>query len=195
MQDCKDLVRALRAEYKQADELSQEIAAFRLQAGVPSINELRYAGHHFILAHDEDGAPCDEEQIRKAINHCKRAGYEASESGLTYTLTYLTKFKIDYAEVQITPTLSDWPTILGEMQKATEDLGKSRSEADSERTKYYQCHMEHFRRLKPRCDQCALARDELNKVVDDRRVAAIWRRIGLVGVVASIIIAVLLKFF
>ena len=189
MSGCKDLICKLCEEYKIADKLAQEVSAWRLQAGVPAINELRYAGHHFIQSVNGSGEPENEDQIQKAINHCTRASYEASEAGMAHALMQLYNFKEDFDNVPIVDVIPEWVSVMAEMTAARDALGNSRSEAAEDRPTDYQAHMDHFRRLKPHVDRIGPAREELNKKMADRRNSSIrWR----VGIIVTIVIALVM---
>lgn len=71
----------LRRLYETADGFAREVGEFRSEVPIPAHNELRYAGHHLLQSLDNDGTVADEDQLRKARNHCERAMYEAAEAG------------------------------------------------------------------------------------------------------------------
>ncbi len=51
---------------------------------IPSINQLRYAGHHIVRSLLSDDAKEPQAERVKAINHVKRAIYDIDESLLIY---------------------------------------------------------------------------------------------------------------
>src|SRR4051812_29661413 len=64
-----------RAAYDKADNFCKEVQSFAAEAGIPAMNELRYAGHHLIVSVDDDGRVVDPDQLARATNHAKRACY------------------------------------------------------------------------------------------------------------------------
>lgn len=61
----------LRSEYDIADKVMKDVQAFVEEAGIPAINELRYAGYHLLNAIsplDADSSTSDE--LMRAVNHC-----------------------------------------------------------------------------------------------------------------------------
>jgi len=44
-----ELFAALREEYDLADAFDKEVQSFVDEAGIPAINELRYAGYHLLM--------------------------------------------------------------------------------------------------------------------------------------------------
>ena len=80
------LVASLRAEYERADRLAADVQTFRAEASIPANNELRYAGKHLLDATTDEGAVDDEASLVSAVNHCRRASYEAVEAGILHAL-------------------------------------------------------------------------------------------------------------
>ena len=79
---------------------------------IPAHNELRYAGDHFLRVMSDAGGIEDLAQLRKAIAHCERSMYEASEAGIIYALERIQSFKQDYKSVVISSAVKDWVGIL-----------------------------------------------------------------------------------
>ena len=78
---------------------------------VPAVNQLRYAGFHHVKAETltED---CDKESnLKKAINHCKRAYFDVKEAMLLERLGSFEGFKKSYSSspnlIEVYPTYAD----------------------------------------------------------------------------------------
>ena len=94
-------IQSLRTFYKAADKYVREVAEYRDAASIPALNQLRYAGHHFLRAIGDDGSVQSEENLRRAHNHCERALYEATDAGITSALKQINRFKHDFRKIAI----------------------------------------------------------------------------------------------
>ncbi len=163
-----DLLAALREEYDLADGFAKEVQSFVDEAGIPAINELRYAGYHLLYALSDGGEPPDS-QLRKAINHCRRASYEAAEAGLLTALDRVKLFQDDYRTIVISEVLPNWTEILTQAEACKAVLVQSRQKGEK-RHEDYSLLMSKFRELVQHCSILASSRDELNKkIVQARR--------------------------
>lgn len=87
---------SLRSEFaKRYFEAESCIKHYELEESeliIPAINQLRYAGHHYAksIALEEDEQK--RSQLKKAINHCKRACYDAKEAILMASLEQIDNF-------------------------------------------------------------------------------------------------------
>ena len=50
---------------------------------------------------NDDGKIVDEEQLRRAKNHCERAMYEAAEAGIISALDSTRAFRQDYKNIVV----------------------------------------------------------------------------------------------
>lgn len=157
----------LREHYDTADAFCKEVQTFLEEAGIPAINELRYAGYHLLYALSDDSEPPDDQMI-KAINHCKRASYEAAEAGIVTCLDQINRFKGDFSAVSITDVVGSWIEILTECDQCKERLTLSREKGD-DRAADYSEHMEAFRKLTKHCSLLEQSRSELNKKIETSR--------------------------
>ncbi|MBC2836205.1 hypothetical protein [Paragemmobacter straminiformis] len=157
---------------------------------MPAINELRYVAHHLINA----VAPVDSnvdtaKELQRAINHCKRATYEASEAGILFAFDRIDLFKQDYRKVMISSVVPDWSDILALCADVTQRIAEAR-EAGEDKTPDHSDFERLFERLVAICNRLDTARDEMNKLVQRESKAA--RRflltivIALLGVVVTI---------
>lgn len=123
--------RRLRDEYDTADKVMKEVQAFVDEAGIPAINELRYAGYHLlntIIPANGEGLP--HEELTRAVNHCKRATYEASEMGLLTAFDKVTAFKATYEQVVVSQVVNDWQEILTKCDIYRDEITAARRTED-----------------------------------------------------------------
>jgi hypothetical protein len=165
--------------FKEAEDALHEAELIHGDLSVPSINQLRYAGHHILLSLvGGDQAP--EEEIRRAERHCQRAIYDAYDSAVVYLLARTEQFMNDYREI---PILEHFPKYDAVRTKAREsrDLIISAKKDFSEREKYYAACRDAAKQLKHCIELMEDARDELNKAISRRNKSAIftWVMIGI----------------
>src|SRR4051794_14231721 len=103
---------AYRAAYKKADAFCREVQSFIQEAGIPAINEMRYAGHHLLLSLDDSGSVASHADLMKAINHANRACYEAGEAGILCALDKISTFKSEYRNITVTDIVGEYTAIL-----------------------------------------------------------------------------------
>lgn len=191
----QDRLARLKKEYDIADQLSRDVQSFVQKAGVPAINELRYAGHHLLSSLTEPETT-PEFELDRAIAHCQRASYDASEAGLFVAFKKVQKFKDDYANFPITGVVSDWVEILEKCDAANAAITSSRARGD-DRGSDYTKHKETFRELVTLCGRLDHARIELNKLIQDKvdsaratikslQIAAAGVVVGLLGIAVAI---------
>ena len=62
-----DAVVEYKRLYNKADHFVREVAEFQDNVIIPAINQLRYTGHHFMDAVDEDGQVSDMSELSNAL--------------------------------------------------------------------------------------------------------------------------------
>lgn len=160
-----DAFRTLRQEYDLADRTAKKVQKFAQLAGIPAINELRYVAHHLVNAVIPANADVDgEKELQRAINHCKRATYEASEAGILFAFDRIAEFRDDYKSVVISSVVPDWPEILALCETVTRRISETR-EAGEDRTPDHNDFERHFDSLVVICNRLHSSRDEMNKLV------------------------------
>ena len=163
-----------RQLYEDADKFAREVAEFRESISIPAHNELRYAGHHLLQALDDDGTVADQEQLRRACNHCERAMYEAAEAGITSLLISIRQFKDDYKDIVISEVVSAYSDHKALAREAQQLLIRGRSK-EATATATASDYMQAFRRLLEASDSLEDARDDLNaKLMDQKRKARLF---------------------
>lgn len=127
---------------------------------VPAINQLRYAGHHYVKF--TAGIEPEESHDDKCISHCRRAIYDAYEAGITYCLLNFKQFQKDYRKAVITDVFSDYTACCvkaneaNELVKTTDKDERHKKSAEAE--KYFEEIFAFTQRL-------PAIREELNKKV------------------------------
>ncbi len=162
-----ELTSLLRTEYDLADEFRRVVREFNAESSIPAMNELRYAGFHFLYA-ETNGAKGRKGELIKAINHCRRASYEAAESGILTALDTINLFRGDYKTITISPVFPNWHEALKTREIATASLSKARArgpEVNGDHEEFKAI----FNQLKSICEKLDLSREELNKIISVQR--------------------------
>lgn len=175
-----------RVAYKKADDFCKEVQAFVSEAGIPAMNELRYAGYHLLGAINDHGSLVDKAELISAINHAKRACYEAGEAGILIALDQINAFKNDYKNVVVTTVVKNYNDIKLDAARAQQRIKSERDHASPDGTDYDD-YVTHFKLLRDHCLALDMARDELNKLVrNEAKVARRW----LIALLATILFGV-----
>jgi hypothetical protein len=177
-----------RSEYQKADEFCQEVQSFVDEAGIPALNELRNAGHHFLRALDDDGNVIEIDDLISARNHARRASYEACEAGNLFALGIIAKFKEDYATIPVDGTVSDYTGLLKKAKAAQKSVELGRQNG-FDRAGDHTVRIDAFRELRECAETLEFARDEMNKKIDPAGFARKTLWIGIIGIVAALAIA------
>lgn len=163
-----------RAAYDKADSFCKEVQSFASEAGIPAMNELRYAGHHLIVSVDDDGRVTDHDQLARATNHAKRACYEAGEAGVLIALDRINTFKNDYKTVSVSGVIKNYVDVLQAAEAAKQRVVLGRDHT-ADGADDHIAYMEHFRALVPHCHSLDIAREELNKlIIEQGRTTRRW---------------------
>jgi hypothetical protein len=157
-----------RAEYKKADDFCSEVQTIHNAAGEPAINELRNAGQHLLAALSNDLKSLDGANMISALNHARRACYEASEAGIIFCIEIINKFQDDYREIVITDVVGDYVNHMTSADNAIKMLQSGRQE-NFNRDQDHSDRMDAFRDLAKICQILTVGRNELNKIVARKR--------------------------
>lgn len=162
-----ELILLLCTEFESAEKLTKSVEEFRDEAGLPAINELRYAGKHAVnfVAAEVSGKVADLGQIISAINHCKRAAYEAGEAGILTALSVVARFKDSYTDVTISDVVTNWVDILKRCDEIRDLLTRNRIPGP-DRSADHHMYSDFFGELQSYCRTLEYSRDEMNKKVE-----------------------------
>lgn len=194
----RDLIKMLRDEYDAADAITQKSQRFFAMAGIPAINELRYAGHHLLIGiSPRIGAEDSTLELRRAINHCKRASYDASEAAILFAFDKIETFKNDFKDVVISDVLSDWSSIRARCNEVRDALTVARAKGEDRFQDHAQTGL-MFDELVSVCRRLDGARDDLNTklaytITEARRFTwnMAFAMVGVVLAVAAIVVTLL----
>jgi hypothetical protein len=99
-----DLFEQAEAKIKNVEQATSEGVL------IPSINQLRYAGHHIVQSLLSNDTKALQAEQAKAINHVKRAIYDIDEALLIYYIDSAVDFKEKYNDSGFTTEIiADYP--------------------------------------------------------------------------------------
>lgn len=181
-------LKAYREAYEKADAFCKEVQAFVEEAGIPAINEMRYAGYHLLGALGDGGHIENVQELAKARNHAMRASYEAGEAGILCALDLISAFKTDYQNIEVAPVIPHYTQVLRDAQAAQQRVIAERDHGDDRDIDYAE-FIATFQTLKGHCGTLDVAREELNKTVKRERREARRFIINALLAVAAVIAA------
>lgn len=169
--DLKCLFDLAEAKLKQVEHLVDKL-------DIPSINELRYAGHHCVNALMANDSAATKAEITEAESHCKRAIYDAMEIGILYLLSKIRMFKEDYRLVPVATVIPSYVEYLVQIRKIQACVAAVPRRNKEENFGLMQ---EHFTELTVISDVLEVARPELNKTL------SLWRTGVYIGLATLIL--------
>lgn len=164
---------------------------------IPSINELRYVGHHIVRSLLSDDAKEIQAERVRAINHVKRAIYDIDESLLIYYIESAVNFKEKYNDSGFTTeVVTDYPEKLAMLDEANKSIQQLREDNNN-----YQDREQFYQKLNPYLDKLSkivaifeqsaplIANKQQDKDNQDRkskRRFIIMALIGIIGIIVAL---------
>ncbi len=100
MSDKKELIKVLCYDFEQADKIIQDVKSITNEEVIPAISQLRYSGWHLVrwmslFIEGKEGEDSEKEFL-EAINHSKRALFDASRHGILFCMEGIKSFRDTY---------------------------------------------------------------------------------------------------
>ena len=164
---------------------------------IPSINELRYVGHHIVRSLLSDDAKEIQAERVRAINHVKRAIYDIDESLLIYYIESAVNFKEKYNDSGFTTeVVTDYPEKLAMLDEANKSIQQLREDNNNyrDREQFYQKlnpYLDKLSKIVAIFEQSAplIANKQQDKGNQDRkskRRFIIMALIGIIGIIVAL---------
>lgn len=154
---------------------------------IPSLNELRYVGHHLLNGLNAVVPSEIEYEFQEAESHCKRAIFDAVEIRLIDHLQRIERFEYDFREIEIVHIVTDYLALRGKylaVKKTLREVDQTCREEYLEKCEEHLAHLESF------TEAIDLAKPELQKAIarerKDSRTVLINITIGLLGLSIAI---------
>lgn len=159
----------------EVDIKTVELESYGEDLNIPSINELRYVGHHLCKAFSEGiSVAAQAEEFKRAQRHAERASYDAIELGIIAQLEAIRDFQLDTKNDDLSKT---WPNYIDDMEKV-ESAKKFILEhsVSRERENYFADCSAHYKEIEKVISKINVARP---KVVATRKQERTSRILGL----------------
>lgn len=164
-------------KFDSAERAIKEIEILTLEGVVtPALNEIRYAGQHFIRCFEQDEIATIQKCAIAAERHLRRAVYEAYDAGISFYIEKCYAFKTQYEMIPLTEVLKDYVEQTQSIERIQEELiAENRTvEKNDNKEDYAERKKPQFDALKSISRNWEAAREELNKRLmlktrDDRR--------------------------
>lgn len=185
----------LHQKFSKAESESKTAENLEAELGIPSINELRYAGYHAIRARMcelgalDDNDTSVKEELARACRHCDRSIYDSNEVQMTWYLERLGETHQAYAHSHVTDIVAGvvdgYIHDLVTLDQATDFLRETKLEHEN-REKYYQACEPHLEQVR-----CVYRKWKNSAPVIDAAIRRAWmKRIWTVaGVLAATLAA------
>jgi len=148
--------------FEEAELEIKAVEGLQKQLGVPSINQLRYAGYHLAKAYRLNAA---DEELVLAERHCKRAIFDTGEAAIFFYLDYFDAFHKAYGSSDALPPWCDnYADYLMEVNRIHTEIEDIRENNYDNRYDFYQQSKEgrkslhsiylKLRAIEPTVSQC-----------------------------------------
>lgn len=172
--------------YCDAEKRLKKVEHLTSDLAIPAINQLRYAGRHLVRILG-NCAQDSQKELEQAENHCKRASFDACESGLIYCLENFKALQQDFNKTPIGPHFPDYI-------KAREIFNDAREFIDitpeSTREDFYKAIDGHLDKLIEIDKKLPYIREEINKFLEAERRTTKKIIIGLIIAAIAAIAAI-----
>lgn len=190
----QDEVNKLIACFDDTEKKVKHLEQDTFELAIPSINQLRYVAYHILKASDptkNEDIDAVKDEIKKALNHCQRAKFDAVEIWITYLLEEIRSFEETYSHIKETQdAIKDYAECLSKAQQAADEL-KSISDDEKNREEYYKKIDPHYKSLKEVVNKLKKAKPLIATLVEannkkkkkDTRRFVITTILGLIGLI------------
>jgi len=198
----KDSISEVFLCFKNTEKIIKKFEKAHGELPIPSVNELRYVGYHFLMATTEASDISIRENIKQALNHCRRAKFDTYEASSMLLLEELKIFNESYGKVVETQTvITDYVGKLSKIDEIKNSLEEIVSGDYESREIYYEeikpkheqlkIILKQFKLSEPKID-ILVEENNKRKKIESRRFATTVI-LGLLGTVA--LLTVRLGFF
>ena len=156
-----------------------------------------YAGQHVLTAILAEDSEVRKNNVYEAIDHCKRATYDAFEIGILHFLSEINTFKQDYKYITVTDIIPDYVDKLKKVREAQSFIEVNNRNSINDKSfemdgRYSEIEV-HYNNLEGINHSFDVAREELSKKIVSLRRNLILTILGLIFVIISWIITILVS--
>lgn len=184
--------------WQEAERSLKEVEHVTGQLCTPAVNELRYAGTHFLRAAQDDIAEEKQaEELWKALRHCKRAIYDCYEYGCLHSIEKFEKFKERWEPcLHHFPSIfsqPSYPEICEEIEKVVQTLTEVDRGENGNRDSYAEEAGRGMRALRDANDKISKRIPEIAALANrEKKQTRFQILLVVIGILASLLLAVTL---
>ncbi|MGL4595003.1 MAG: hypothetical protein ACRCUY_09770 [Thermoguttaceae bacterium] len=177
-------------------QISGNVDSYDFFAGLllPATNELRYAGYHAAKASKYDFDADDntvannkKTEYEKAIKHCHRACFDAIDAQMQYAISECRQFQEDYRTVVISGIIKNYQDDIAQLDQFQAQMREQGEKED--RWKMMELILPKLLEIQKRWN---FGRDELNKMLEEKRNARFNQVIVLILMLFGILITLII---
>ena len=159
---------------------------------IPAVNQLRYAGFHYVKADTLEDAEEKESNLRKAINHCQRAYFDTKEAMLLEQLGIFDEFEKAFgSSPSLIANYPDYAEDYSKVETIKKQITQIRKKVYSDRNDLFDEIDPHLEELRTIADRAAVLRPVLAAQDKKDSRAFLFKAWGLVVATIVAIVAVI----
>lgn len=144
----KSIIDNIEKNFKDAESKIKSAELLDQTISIPSINELRYAGHHILRATQLKEEDEILEELDKANRHTKRSFYDAVEASILYKLQKIENFDKEYKLIPETITVIDnYNSKLSQVSNIVQEIEDINIDSRDEKYKIIEDHYKTIKEI------------------------------------------------
>ncbi len=144
----KSIIDNIEKNFKDAESKIKSAELLDQTISIPSINELRYAGHHILRATQLKEEAGIVEELDKANRHTKRSFYDAVEASILYKLQKIENFDKEYKLIPETITvINNYNSKLSQVSNIVQEIEDINIDSRDEKYKIIEDHYKTIKEI------------------------------------------------
>lgn len=144
----KSIIDNIEKNFKDAESKIKSAELLDQTISIPSINELRYAGHHILRATQLKEEDEILEELDKANRHTKRSFYDAVEASILYKLQKIENFDKEYKLIPETITvINNYNSKLSQVSNIVQEIEDINIDSRDEKYKIIEDHYKTIKEI------------------------------------------------
>lgn len=144
----KSIIDNIEKNFKDAESKIKSAELLDQTISIPSINELRYAGHHILRATQLKEEAGILEELDKANRHTKRSFYDAVEASILYKLQEIENFDKEYKLIPETITvINNYNSKLSQVSNIVQEIEDINIDSRDEKYKIIEDHYKTIKEI------------------------------------------------
>ena len=184
------LLNDIRLAFRAAEAAMTEVSFLWSGLLTPAVNELRYAGMHILVGLHSADSDASKLQFEDALDHCRRAEYDAWDAGLVWVYEEYDGFLKDTRSLIVSDVIQNWSEVKVDLEQTLRRFNETRKTEGRERL--YDDIRGSYARLKNYVDVLNASRDDLTKQEKKKNLTLGLTWAGIIIGLPSSLLAVML---